>query len=47
MEETEETEVGVPALEFCPLCGRELIERKGDIVCVSLLCRGRVIEDCC
>ncbi len=33
--------------DVCPVCSRPIIVRDGHAMCVSGLCRGRIIEDCC
>jgi hypothetical protein len=34
-------------LDVCPVCSRPVIVRNGHAICVSAMCRERVIEGCC
>ena len=31
----------------CPLCGEQLAQRNAELVCESVVCRGRIVEGCC
>jgi hypothetical protein len=34
-------------LDVCPICSARVILRHGHTVCVSAMCRERVIDGCC
>jgi hypothetical protein len=36
-----------PSEDVCPVCNTPVIMRNGHTVCISPMCRERVIEGCC
>jgi hypothetical protein len=34
-------------LDVCPVCSRPIVIRHGHAMCVSGMCRGRILEGCC
>ena len=34
-------------MDVCPVCSRPIIIQHGHAMCVSGMCRGRILEGCC
>jgi hypothetical protein len=39
-------ELSRPQQKLCPVCNAPLIGRNQELVCISDMCRNRIVEDC-